>query len=132
MQFTPEEAKRLELYSKQYDKDGSSERMLSYFKPDDIEKFIDKIDKAYISIARRVSRAKRPQPPLPPVKNKKIPYYKNKSSPRAPPRTPAGPPPRTPAGPPPGTPAGTPPGTPPRRSGRVRRAPDKLKDYDMS
>ena len=32
-----------QLYSKQYDKDGSSERMLSYFKPDDIEKFIDKI-----------------------------------------------------------------------------------------
>ena len=71
VKFTPEEVKRLELYAKQYDKDGSSESMLSYFKPDDIEKLIDKIEKAYISIARRVSRAKRPQPPLPPVKNKK-------------------------------------------------------------
>ena len=85
----------------------------------------------HTSIAGRVSRAKRPQPPLP-VKNKKIPYYKNRSTPQAP-RTPVGPPPRTPAPRTPArTPAGTPPGTPPRRSGRVRRAPDKLKDYDMS
>ena len=70
VKFTPEETKRLELYSKQYDKDGSSERMLSYFKPDDIEKFINDINQPYITIPRRVSRAKRPQPPLP-VKNKK-------------------------------------------------------------
>ena len=132
----PEEEKRLELYSKQYDKDGSSERMLSYFKPDDIEKLINNIDQSYITIARRVSRAKRPKPPLPPFKNKTN-YYKKNGTPRAP-RTPVGPPPRTPAPrtPAPRTPArtpvGTPPGTPPRRSGRVRRAPDKLKDYDRS